>query len=76
MDGLYKSCPAQAEAYLLVCKRYIELNLVRANMVNPRAEYKLSSYEANAQGDANLIIKPHALYMAMGLDDVVRLVAY
>jgi putative transposase len=33
-EGRYKSCPIQAETYLLACQRYIELNPVRANMVN------------------------------------------
>ena len=31
-EGRYKSCPTQAEAYLLACQRYIELNPVRANI--------------------------------------------
>lgn len=32
-EGRYRSCPTQAEAYLLACQRYIELNPVRAGMV-------------------------------------------
>jgi putative transposase len=38
-EGRYKSCPTQAETYLLACQRYP----VRANMVNHPAEYKWSS---------------------------------
>lgn len=60
-EGRYKSCPTQAETYLLACQRYIELNPVRANMVSHPAEYKWSSYAANAQGEENLIIQPHVL---------------
>ena len=48
-EGRYKSCPIQAETYLLTCQRYIELNPVRANMVEHPAECKWSSYRINAQ---------------------------
>ena len=75
-EGRYKSCPTQAEAYLLACQRYIELNPVRANIVQHPAEYKWSSYQANAQGADTEIIKPHALYKALGADAQTRQVAY
>ena len=75
-EGRYKSCPTQAEMYLLACQRYIELNPVRANMVNHPAEYKWSSYAANAQGIDNDIISPHVLYQALGLDAASRQTAY
>ncbi|WP_198019577.1 transposase [Pseudogulbenkiania sp. MAI-1] len=32
-EGRFRSCPIQEEAYLLACQRYIELNPVRAGMV-------------------------------------------
>ena len=75
-EGRYKSCPIQAETYLLACQRYIELNPVRAAMVRHPAEYKWSSYAANAKGDTNLITQPHGVYMAIGLNDSSRLEAY
>ena len=75
-EGRFKSCPTQAEAYLLACQRYIELNPVRANIVQHPAEYKWSSYQANAQGADTEIIKPHALYKALGADAQTRQVAY
>ena len=75
-EGRYKSCPTQAEAYLLACQRYIELNPVRANMVQHPAEYKWSSYQANAQGADTDIIKQHALYKALGADAQTRQAAY
>ena len=40
------------------------------------AEYKWSSYAANAKGDTNLITQPHGVYMAIGLNDSSRLEAY
>lgn len=65
-EGRFRSCPIQAEDYLLSCQRYIELNPVRANMVSHPAEYRWSSYSANAQGDENAIITPHSIYNALG----------
>lgn len=75
-EGRYRSCPIQAETYLFSCQRYIELNPVRANMVNHPAEYKWSSYAANAQGEPSAIIKPHLLYNALGDDGAKRQSAY
>ena len=37
-EGRYRSCPTQAESYLLACQRYIELNPVRAGMVEHPGE--------------------------------------
>lgn len=43
-EGRYKSCLVQEETYLLQLYRYIELNPVRAGMVEDPAEYSWSSY--------------------------------
>jgi putative transposase len=51
-EGRYKSCLIDRQRYLLTCYRYIELNLVRATMVEAPGEYAWSSYHANAQGGA------------------------
>ncbi len=75
-EGRYKSCPTQAETYLLACQRYIELNPVRANMVPHPAEYKWSSYRINAQGEPDNVVTPHLMYTQLGLDEQSRQVAY
>jgi putative transposase len=75
-EGRFRSCPIEAEAYLLACQRYIELNPVRANMLVHPAEYKWSSYAANAQGVANAVIKTHLLYNALGENAEKRQAAY
>ena len=46
-EGRYKASSVDAEAYLLACYRYIELNPVRANMVKQPIEYRWSSYAVN-----------------------------
>lgn len=75
-EGRFRSCLTQDEAYLLACQRYIELNPVRAGMVSHPAEYRWSSYRANAQGEADVLIKAHPLYGALGLDCASRQEAY
>ena len=75
-EGRFRSCPLQEEPYLLACQRYIELNPVRADMVEHPAEYRWSSYRANAQGEANALIQPHALYAALGNNAASQQAAY
>lgn len=75
-EGRYRSCLTQEESYLLVCQRYIELNPVRADMVEHPAEYRWSSYRGNAQGEPDSILQPHSLYLALGQDAKSRAAAY
>lgn len=75
-EGRFRSCLTQEEDYLLACQRYIELNPVRGGMVEHPAEYRWSSYRANAQGEADPLLKPNPLYEALGLDSASRQAAY
>lgn len=75
-EGRFRSCPVQEEDYFLGCQRYIELNPVRANMVAHPADYRWSSYRANAQGEADTLVQPHPLYKALGSDATTRQAAY
>jgi len=75
-EGRFKSCLVQSEHYALACYRYIELNPVRAGMVESPADYRWSSYRHNAQGDENCLIQPHGTYLSLGLDDMNRKAAY
>ncbi len=75
-EGRFKSSLVQAEAYLLTCMRYIELNPVRANMVSGPAQYRWSSYRHNGLGLADERIAPHPLYLELGKDAADRLAAY
>jgi putative transposase len=49
-DSRYKSSLIDADDYLLSCQRYIEMNPVRAGMVDDPAHYRWSSYRHNALG--------------------------
>jgi putative transposase len=64
------------ERYVLGCYRYIELNPVRANMVDHPATYPWSSYRANAQGEVSALLTPHPLYTELGGDNEERQIAY
>jgi putative transposase len=75
-DSRYKSSLVQAETYLLTCQRYIELNPVRAAMVDDPAHYRWTSYRANALGQTDARLTPHALYLALGSNDKDRQTAY
>lgn len=65
-EGRYKCNVIESQAYLLSCMRYIELNPVRAGMVDNPAKYRWSSYAANALGTSNAILTPQVEYVALG----------
>ena len=75
-ESRYKSSLIQAETYLLTGMRYIELNPVRAAMVDDPAHYRWTSYRANALGQVSPLLIPHRVYLALGPADKARRVAY
>jgi putative transposase len=75
-DSRYKSSLVQADIYLLACQRYIELNPVRAAMVEDPADYRWTSYRANALEQADALLSPHMLYLALGRHVASRQAAY
>jgi putative transposase len=74
-EGRHRSSLIQSDRYLLTCMRYIELNPVRADMVNRPEEYMWSSYGVNAWGDESWI-KYHPEYLRIAQDKEKRLEAY
>ncbi len=75
-EGRFKSCLIDSEQYLLDCYRYIELNPVRAGMVEGPGEYEWSSYRVNALGVESVLCTPHESYLALGANAVKRQQAY
>ena len=65
-EGRYKSCLAQDDTYVLICYRYIELNPVRAGMVDHPRRYPWSSYRDNGDGCSSGLITAHAEYEKLG----------
>jgi len=58
------------------CARYIELNPVRAGMVECPSMYPWSSYRFNAQGKTSNIVQSHPLYMELGETNEKRQFSY
>jgi len=75
-EGRFRSILIESENYLFICHRYIELNPVRANMVGHPAEYRWSSYHANALGVHDRLVQPHYLYTCLGSTNGMRQQAY
>ncbi len=75
-EGRYKASLIDSESYALLCYRYIELNPVRAGMVEHPSEYPWSSYRANALGQYDALVTPQFMYYALGGDEAVRQAQY
>jgi putative transposase len=75
-EGRFKSCAVDAETYLLICQRYIELNPVRAGLVQAPEDYRWSSFKANALGERISMWSPHRVYNALGKSAGERSRAY
>jgi len=75
-EGRYRSALIESERYFLTCSRYVELNPVRAGMVDGPGDYPWSSYRANALGAPDQCLSPHGLYHALSGDGAERRQAY
>ena len=75
-EGRYKSTLIDADNYLLTVYRYIELNPIRANMVDHASEHPWSSYRFNAFGVPIELLAPHLIYKQLGRTDAERQSAY
>jgi putative transposase len=75
-EGRFYSCLVDSERYLLTCMRYIELNPIRACMVDDPADYPWSSFPANALDRTNELITGHDAYVALGCSSSERCRAY
>ena len=75
-EGRYRATIVDTDAYLLTCMRYIELNPLRAGLVDDPANYRWSSYGANALGAADPIVTPHPVFLALGEEVSARHAAY
>lgn len=75
-EGRYKSTLVDSDNYFLLVSRYIELNPLRANMVQHPAEYPWSSYQGNALDKDIALLSPHHCYLALGANEGERKRAY
>lgn len=75
-EDRYKSCLVEAERYLIALYRYIELNPVRAKMVEDPSDYVWSSYQINAMGKKSVLCTPHPEYIRLGITNDERMKNY
>lgn len=75
-EGRFKSSVVDSALYLLQCYRYIELNPVRAGMVTRPRDHPWSSYRANAEGAASILLTPHPEYIALAATVEERCATY
>lgn len=66
-EGRYKSSPIETERYLLACCRYVELNPVRAGLLEWPEEYPWSSYRQKL-GMENSWVDEDACYRGLAED--------
>jgi putative transposase len=71
-EGRYKSTLIDTEQYILIVSQYIELNPVRADMVEQPAAYSWSSFRRNALGTPIELITPHEVYERLAKTDKTR----
>jgi len=71
-EGRYKSTLVDSDNYFLIVSRYIELNPVRAKMVQHPVDYPWCSYQRNALGRPIELITPHFLYQGLAKTDATR----
>jgi putative transposase len=75
-EGRFKSCLTQAEEYVLACYRYIELNPVRAGMVEYPGDYPWSSFGFNGTNESSDLITQHESYIRLDVDPEIRYKTY
>lgn len=72
----YKSQSVGKDAYFIQCGKYIELNPVRAHLVEKPEDYQHSSYSYYADGKTNHLITPDFIYQETGGDSAERQTNY
>lgn len=75
-EGRYRSTLVQSDVYLLTCMAYLDLNPVRAGMVQSPGEFPWSSYGHYAGQRSDRWITPHPLAWALGNTPFAREAAY
>jgi len=75
-ESRFRSCLVETEGYLLTLYRYVELNPVRAAMVDAPEHYRWSSARGNLGMSRDPCLTPHPAYLALGVHAAVRANAY
>ncbi len=71
-EGRYKASLVDSDRYILTCYRYIELNPVRALMVDEPADYRWSSHLHNINQKVDPLITHHPAYSGLANNSITR----
>jgi putative transposase len=75
-QGRFKSCLIGSEHHLMAVYRYIELNPVRAAIVERPEQHRWSSIHANLGLIDDPLVTPHPRFIALGPNRPARVAAY
>lgn len=75
-QGRYKSQPVGKDEYFIECGKYIELNPVRAELVEKPEDYQFSSYRFYTFGQKNDLITEDIFYGGFGKTNQERQKSY
>lgn len=75
-EGRFKSAVVNRDEYLIRCSRYIELNPVRAGMVDHPRDYRWSSYHRRALGHADDLVDEDPWYSGLARTALERAQVY
>lgn len=75
-EGRFKASLVDAGTYLLACYRYIELNPVRAGIIERAEEYRWSSAKGNLALKEDRHMTPHEGYLTLGRSQEERAQSY
>ncbi len=75
-QGRFKSQSVGKDEYFIQCGKYIELNSVRARLVEDPGDYSYSSYKYYVKGAHDPLLTEDLLYESLGQNIKVRQMAY
>ena len=75
-EGRYRSSLIESERYLLACMGYIDLNPVRAGLVEQAQDYRWSIHRHCIGQASDKLVTLHALYWSLGNTPFAREAAY
>ena len=75
-EGRYKSSPIETDSYLLACHRYVELNPIKAGMVEHAKDYEWSSYRQHTGMESEVWIDKDPTYLSLSDNEAERNLRY
>jgi putative transposase len=75
-EGRFRAAVVETDRYFLACQRYIELNPVRAGLVEDPAAFRWSSAQHHLGIRADALVSDHSVFWALGNTPFEREAAY